>query len=233
MQNNKTPLSTTYKQTLYYEMDDDSISPPTIIYQALSRKDILDIHSHSYKTNTNIYAVLSKSIKGCLNIYDINNNPITDIDTIINILPAKHKNKLYKNILESSVVNKDLVDKLKININLAFDDKFSTDTWDCELCKYKGLDKLRNCKFREDYEDIKKSDFSVRVGDVDYDYCPMYEKDMNLIHDMFDCFNCYDKGLLPDSGAYFDQTDFFYYAVSLISTAKVEQQKKAMGETTT
>jgi len=127
-----------------------------------------------------------------------------------------------KFIFEVSDVTLEVLNKLYDSIDIYFDSKFKAETWKCEVCKAKRLDRVRNCGFRG--EKNKKKDFKVYVGDKVYTYCPIYDVDKKLIAEAIECYNAFEKGFLPDEGGLYDQTKFFYLA-SLKLYDKIQQEE--------
>ena len=128
-------------------------------------------------------------------------------------------------ILDVSGVTKDEVDKLLLNINISFSNTFKSDSWECENCRHKKLDRIRNCGYLGDT--FQNNDFSIRVGEQVYTECPIYFIDANLLDMAIECYSLYDKNCLPDAGGLYDQTRFFVTSSKIISQKiKAEEAKE-------
>jgi len=128
-------------------------------------------------------------------------------------------------ILKKSDVTLDELNSLYDSIDIYFDSKFKSKTWNCDYCRKKGLDRVRNCGFRGEKE--KRKDFRINVGNKVYTYCPIYDINKDLISEAIECYNAYEKGFLPDEGGLYDQTKFFYLAsVKLYDKIQQEELKE-------
>jgi len=207
---NKYPLSTLARREYLYVCKDDTLSPTQIIFKALSIRD-LDFIRNLPETmpNQNIVFILERGILRFINMPEGMSN-LECIDALSKTI----KEDIAKNIMQVSVLTPDVVEKINLNLKLSFEDKFQTDTWDCGECQRKGLDARRNCKFRQDYEDIYDPSFTVYVDGEEYKECPMFYKDVPMISDVFNSYAAFDTGVLPEIGGLYDQTEFFQYAWS-------------------
>lgn len=127
-------------------------------------------------------------------------------------------------ILEVSSVPQNTLDILQKSINIKFNSAFQADTWNCDVCKAKRLDKTRNCGYRGEQD--KDDSFKIHVDNQVYTSCPIYEVDVNILADAVDSYLMYDKNLLPDAGGVFDQTRFFVIASSLVTNKLREEEAK-------
>lgn len=229
--NSQLTLSTVYlKEYLYtVDADDTSLLPFQILFKALSKRQLEYIRGFdNIKRNELNIIILQKSLIKFFNVKDVNNNIISEPN--IELLTFKQREKLANIILKVSVVTEEIIQKIQVNVNISMDKKFKTDTWNCEVCRSKGLDKQRNCKFRTDYDKLFVSDLNIMVGDTKYNHCPMYYIDYNLLSDTYSCYNALDKGLLPEIGGTIDQTEFFYYATEIVRKAINDKYDKESKE---
>jgi len=144
------------------------------------------------------------------------------VELPFSFLSAETIKEVGKEIFEKSDVTLEVLNRLYDSIEIYFDNKFKAETWKCEVCRAKRLDRVRNCGYRG--EKNKKKDFKVYVGDKVYTYCPIYDVDKNLIAEAIECYNAFEKGFLPDEGGLYDQTKFFYLA-SLKLYDKIQQEE--------
>lgn len=137
-------------------------------------------------------------------------------------LPPPVITEISEQILDKSIITDEEAEKLVLNVNISMDNTFKTDSWNCENCRYKKLDRIRNCGYLGEKE--KRDDFRVNVGKQVYTYCPIYDIDAQLLDSAIECYMMYDKNILPDSGGLYDQTRFFVIA-SRIFTNKVREEE--------
>ena len=141
-------------------------------------------------------------------------------------VPFSLKKEIGNHILQASELSPEDFTKLQTSIDIYFDNTFKGKNWDCKVCQKKGLDKSRNCGFRN--EKTKDKAFSLIVGDRVYSYCPIYDVDKEIISKAIECFNIYDKNLTPNSGGFYDQTKFFIIASSLVQEKLNKEREKEM-----
>jgi len=136
--------------------------------------------------------------------------------------------EIAKFILQESVITPEEYEKLELNIRLHFSDELKSDNWNCEVCRSKRLDRVRNCGFRGELD--KSKDFKVQIGEHIYTHCPIYDIDKELIAAAIESYNIFSSGFLPDSGGLYDQTQFFITSATLVDRAYKKQQEKEMKE---
>lgn len=212
--------STLYRKEYLYSVDstDTSLLPFQVLFKALSVRDLDFIRGfEGSQTNELNLVILQRSIIRFFNVTDSLGKELSDPD--ISILTIPQITKLASAIFTVSTITKELFSSLQLSVNLALEPKFSTDTWDCEMCQHKGLDTFRNCKFREDYEENFQTGVIINVGEEEFDHCPMFYRDRKLTSDAFECYNTLEKGVLPEAGGTVDQTEFFTHAVTVVRSA--------------
>lgn len=217
-------LSTLYKKEYYYEIEDDTLSSPILILKALSTRDI-DLIRHITKKSpqTAKLIAIKKSFKESVNIVGA-----SSVDDVINVLTQEQIDEIYSFILSCSMYTEDIHKATSLSIKLSMEEKFSSETWDCEVCKSKGLDQARNCKFREDLDSIRDPSFQLLVSGEVFTECPMYYKDDYLLSEAIACYTAYDKGILPDEGGLLDQTEFFIATSATIRDYKARLEREAI-----
>jgi len=206
-----------YRKEYLYNVDpsDTSLRPFQLLFRALSIRDLDYIRSFNTPNQNELnLIILQKSLLRFFNVITESGQTINEPD--ISLLTPQQSTTLAHEIYKVSVLTEDIVEKIKLNVILSMNKKFSTDTWSCEMCKHKGIDQQRNCKFREDYEEIFVEDIDIVVGEEHFDHCPMYYKDNKLLSDIFGCYNALEKGVLPEAGGTVDQTEFFSFAIDVV-----------------
>ena len=159
-----------------------------------------------------------------LSIVDIEDNQ----GNLVNFttLSPKTLAELSNAVLVASSVTQDELDILSQSINIKFGKEFQAETWNCEVCQHKRLDRVRNCGFRGEKE--KDPSFRLQADNQVYKYCPIYEVDADVLADAVDSYVMYDKQLLPDVGGLYDQTRFFVLSSSLVKNKlRSEEEKEA------
>lgn len=225
--NHKFKKSTLFRREYLFtvEQDPENLQPFQVVFKALSARD-LDFIRSLETTNNGLISlfILEKSIVRFINAYYTDGTPIPHTNT--DVIPLSTQLELATEIFRVSTVTSEDLDKLNMNITLAMEPKFSTDTWKCEECRSKGLDALRNCKFREDYSEIFDSSFVVIVDSIKYDHCPMYYKDNELISDSLSAYYSWEVGALPELGGLPEQTEFFGVATNVVKKAVRDLEAK-------
>ena len=151
---------------------------------------------------------------------------VDDIGTIYTIdkLNPEVIMELSEKILEMSSLPEDELQSLQTTVTIAFDDTFKGDSWKCDVCQYKKLDRVRNCGIRGEKE--KNKDFSVMVGRQVYHHCPIYDLEPALLDAAIESYTMYDKNLMPDEGGLHDQTRFFVISSQIVTQKLREEELK-------
>jgi hypothetical protein len=215
--NSKVSLSTLYRREYLFTIDQDpeNLNPFQVVFRALSVRDLDFIRALDTQSANQINLILlERGVLRYVNAYYTDGTIVPPTD--LNILPIQTRTEIAQTIYEVSTITNEVISKINMNVTLAMDSKFSTDTWKCSVCKERGIDTARNCKFREDYDKIFDKDFKVILGNITYDHCPMYYKDNELVSDIFNAYYSWDKGVLPELGGVPEQTEFFGVAVNVV-----------------
>ena len=225
--NSKFTLSTLYPREYIYTFVDDTLTPFSVIFKALNKEDIDFIKNLDNASENEVRIVmLERSLVRYINMRDkFTKELITE--PMLDLLSLEQQNIIQDLIVTVSFVTQDFLENMKLNAKLAMETKFNTDTWGCDECKRRGLDKLRNCKFSETYDEDYDFTFKVLVGTEEFTDCPMYYRDNEMTRDMFDCYLGFEKGILPTGGGLMGQTMFYQYAVDLISSEVKKAEAKA------
>ena len=215
--NSKLSLSTLYRREYLFTVDKDpeSLNPFQVVFRALSVRDLDFIRALDTQSANQINLILlERGVLRYVNAYYTDGTIVPPTD--LNIIPIQTRTELAQKIYEVSTITNEVISKINMNVTLAMDSKFSTDTWKCSVCQERGIDLARNCKFREDYIKVFDKDFRVILDNITYDHCPMYYKDNELISDIFNAYYSWDKGVLPELGGVPEQTEFFGVAVNVV-----------------
>lgn len=224
--------STIYKKTYLFTPPEDtsSLTQFTIEYRALSYKELLFLRENFFDKNMRHSSkpfILEYAIIRYWNIQDTNGNDIKNTTKLIEILPQDYINLLSDEIIRNSLYPEGYSYQATTGLDLAMDDKFQSDDWNCEECQLRSLHKQRNCGYVDKEEWSSK--FMLVVGTETFYECPMFQLDQQTIGDMFKSYSMTELGLLPDDGGLYDQTEFFVTSSRLVKN-KVKTMEKAAHE---
>jgi len=188
--------------------------PIDIIYRVLSRKELLNLQNMFYKENSQNNYFKIKLVEQSL----VNKN-------LINEMSDEQINFLYEKIIDISTTKQDDLELLEKLFWISQSDELSGDTWNCDKCKEKGLQEERNCPMITD----KPKYIGVWFGE-DYFFCPKYDliKYNELIGSAFNAYSMFDKGVLPEAGGLYDQTNWFIDSAFTIKLLVSEKERKDM-----
>lgn len=158
-----------------------------------------------------------------------------ELDTL-NVKYSNRPNSLTVNTVKASLLNKDDFDKLSMeDINAIFkvivqtssltieeydlvvdsisiikEDSFRDATFkSCKLCQEKGLDTLRNCPMLD--KEKHSPDVYYLLNNKKLTECPMDKiNNSELVSDALKAFTMYKNKILPMSGGFLDQTEYYY-----------------------
>ena len=180
----------------------------SITFRALSEKELnsLEILVNDGRTSEAVYRSAQLAT---ISIEDSSGDKIKFLD-----LPIEVLYEFNSKLLQISTITQEELEKLYTNINLYTSDSLTGETWTCEVCREKRLDKTRNCKYlsEEEQEQFWDPEFNIRVGKDYYTHCPIFDIDNELLADAIECNNYLELGFLPDAGGFLDQTRFFVVA---------------------
>ena len=108
-------------------------------------------------------------------------------------------------------------------------DKFQDESWSCQVCQKRGLDKQRNCPLfsKEKQKEYFNPSFRLPFNGENITVCPVGKIDMVKASIVSEASAMYQKGILPETGGMGDQTMFFGYASQLMHN-KIELKKQKM-----
>jgi hypothetical protein len=181
-----------------------------ITYVPLSHKDIQDVRTLlSEKQSLFTQNIILSFANITYNNIQFTQNIINDYDKLSYI--GLDVEIFIEHLLDISIVTSEDVDKVELAFDFYNTKTFQADDWNCDVCRAKYLDKSRNCKYLDDEEYKKNFDntFLLMVKNKKYTYCPVYDIDKDMYHQAMEAHTMYDKGLLPDIGSVYNQTEFF------------------------
>jgi len=227
--------STVYKNTYLFTPKEDtgSLTQFTVEYRALSYKELLFLRNNFFSKNMQHSAkpfIIEYATIRYWNIQDKDGNDITTTTKLLEVLPQDYVNLLVEDILRNSVLPEGFGYQATTGLDLAMDDKFQSDDWDCTECQLRNLHKQRNCGYVDKKEWSDK--FMLVVGTETFYECPMYSLDHQIISDMFKTYSMSELGNLPDTGGLYDQTEFFVTSATLVRNKVKAMEKEAHEEMT-
>ena len=148
------------------------------------------------------------------------------LEILIEELPIPIKKELTDTVIRLFFLTEQ--DKKEINkvINFTLTDRFQDDTWRCNVCKEKGLDKQRNCPLlsEKEQEEYYNDSFFIPFNGEKLTQCPVGTLNNELMVAVNEAYGLMTNGFLPEQGGFGDQTMFFGYA-SQVMHRKVEKYK--------
>ena len=200
----------------YQATHKNTLLPLYITYKTLTKQELINCQTQStindnFQFNYYKYLIIKTSIQEIENI---------------DILNDDDYNKLFDEIIKKSKVSEDIEQVLTKTFHILSDKNSANDTWNCEVCKERGLQYSRNCPLIDEGD----KDFNYIIQGEVYKSCPIGEtlNTKELYNSAFYSYNLYKKGLLPNSGGFFDQTDFFVTSVSIIENLISEYEQKEL-----
>jgi hypothetical protein len=196
---------------------DSSLPEVTVVYNTLSNSQLksADFVYSSGNYKEYVYRVCE---------FAISKIETVDGDTLtINSLPSSLLSNIANEIIKTSTLSPEDMDKIETSLSVFFSEQLSSDTWKCDICKQKRLDNTRNCGFKQDAP--HNPDFKIMVNKTIYTHCPIFDVDNNIISSGIEAYNVLKGRFLPDSGGWADQTQAFTI-LSVIVNNKIEERNK-------
>ena len=212
-----------FRQKLYYTPQNGEWSTTTFVLHTLSYKSILNLNYFLENRKYSEYYIrlLEESL---ITIEDENNENIP-----IEWVPYKVLKEVGDFVVEESTISEKELTQLKTSLEIHFSKQMQADTWKCDVCRRKRLDKQRNCGFlpKEERQDV---DFKLYVGNTLYTHCPIYDVNPSLLSTAIEAYNIGKNRFLPDTGGWYDQTQFFCIAYQLVADAVAKKQEEELKE---
>jgi len=188
-------------------------------YRALSHKELQSSVEYLNTFDYNNLFYINVVEEALISLYDSTGSKVH-----LDNLPIPIILQIGESILHKSIFTREEREKLDVSLNVVMSEDMKANTWTCEVCKKRRLDRARNCGFRNELD--KNEDFRVIVNGVSYTSCPIYFVDKNLVSSAFLSYNLYQEHLYPDEGGFYDQTNFFVEASLKVSMLVSEKEKK-------
>jgi len=162
-------------------------------------------------------ALLEHCIEDFSNVTDKDGNR-PSISEVIDILPFDIVQDLLDFIFEIGMYNNEWLNILDSSLHSILNPRFSDESWDCNTCQRRRMDRSRNCPFLpvEDH-DIHIS-YPVYGGVVKV--CPIGTADPSVTSKAVEAYRYRKQALLPEEGGIRNQTVFF-----MIASQRVEEIK--------
>lgn len=123
-------------------------------------------------------------------------------------LPIVIQQDLLTTILELFYPTEEFLKELSFNLDASIDDKFSNDTWNCDNCQKRRLNRQRNCPFL-DPKEFHSPAFTLTIGEQVFTQCPMNTRNYKLIGTAFEGYKLAESSFLPTIGGYGEQPLMF------------------------
>jgi len=109
-------------------------------------------------------------------------------------------------------------------VNISLSDTMKN--YNCESCKRKKLDVIRNCAYLKDGSGDKN--FSIQIDRDVYTQCPKSLINFERVNIAFEAYEIFKKGFLPVGGGWFDQTMHFCVYASTIDRIVKQKEYEAL-----
>lgn len=218
-----TPILSQHK-TLYFQLE-DSFNPLTITTRNLTHNELQQLDF--YIQTEQFYDLYEEICK--ITILKIDNVVIDDKLTYskdYSILPVKIINYIGREVYNLSKTSKETLEAVQVGIDIVLDKRFKKENWECEVCRKKRLDSMRNCGYLNEQD--KDKSFRLVVNETVYTQCPIYFLKNELLNQALTCYSLYDKGLLPHSKGFYDQTDFFVITSKFIDNKIKDKEQREL-----
>ena len=160
-------------------------------------------------TNTIERTILEHCVLDFKNITDADGQILSTKDTL-SILPNDIVNELLSFIFDIAMYSDDFLKVLRSSLHVVMDPRFSGESWTCQTCQARGLDKQRNCPFLAKEEHDPHITYPTYSGTVIE--CPVGHVDKLISNKAVEAFNYRSQGMLPEDGGIRNQTVFFMTA---------------------
>ncbi len=152
-------------------------------------------------------------------------------EPLVDLLPEEIYTDLLQAIKKHFFLSEE--DKQKINdlAEYLLTERFQDESWSCEVCRERGLDKQRNCPLLSKEEQKKhfNESFFVPFNGRKVTQCPVGTVSLPDASAISEAGAFFRKGIFPEKGGMGDQTLFFGYAGQVMDN-KVELKKQKMYE---
>jgi len=190
----------------------------------------------SYKHLQTILQLLENNQQAYARLYMLNHtivevyNIYTDTYLSLEDLSAEHKDRLYQEAENLSLITSQELEKLATAIDISLDKRYNSDNWKCAICKQRrGLQKARACPFIPEED---RRPFKTYVKGREYNYCPVADKLESEYHleNAMKVFELISRKAMPDTGGWYEQTAYAVLIGDIIKNKFDEAKHKAQEE---
>lgn len=216
------------------QQERDSLRPASFLLNPLKYKHLAVLQASLILKEGNELSIPTQDIilQDCVvDVFNVDTD--MPISLLVKELPLKLKQELVDTLIKYFYITQEDKKKIQQAIDFTLSDRFSDDTWQCENCQKKGLDKQRNCPLlpKEEQDKYYNPLFSIPLGGEKLYQCPIGLIDHHLVVAINEAYGFLSKSILPEKGGMGDQTLFFGYASQAMHRAvekyKAEQLKDA------
>jgi len=177
-------------------------------------------------TNTIERTILNHCILDFRNVTDTTGATLTAQEALT-ILPNEVIMELLVFVFEIAMYSDGFSNEVKSSVYAALDPRFSDQSWDCETCQTRKLDRQRNCPYLDKETHDRSTTYPTHAGTVME--CPIGNIDRTVCNKAIEAFNYRKQGILPEDGGIRNQTVFFMLASQEVENIKnyyEEQESK-------
>lgn len=144
-------------------------------------------------------------------------------------LPLEIQQDLLQKLMELFYPDFEFYNKLELSLDLFMDSKLQGETWSCQKCQERKLDRQRNCPYLDKAE-YHEDGYRLTVGDEVYTECPIPLKDNLLVGKVMEAHKIAESNQLPEDGAYGNQPVFWAITSQKMKDKLNQYERKQMEE---
>lgn len=168
--------------------------------------------------------VLEKAIGDTQNVYGF-----SSAKQLVAHCASSVIDELYETLIAISKVTAEQTTALDEMLDIQFNPAFQDDTWKCEVCQQKKLDKSRGCGYLP-VEERDTAPYLPRINGTRPTVCPISEIDHFIFRQAALAYSLLDSGVLPEDGGIGSQTDWFVKTALLYKRKLREAEQHQTGE---
>lgn len=150
---------------------------------------------------------------------------------LVKVLPLEIINELLTFIFEISMYTDDFLSEMENSIYSVYNPRFQDESWGCDYCQERKLDRQRNCPFLPKEDHDPHITYPTHSGTVRE--CPMGNINVLLTNKAVEAHRYREQSLLPEDGGIRNQTVFFMIASQKVMEISNYYENKRMEEAKT
>jgi len=222
--------ATLYRTPVWVSLPSDSevkllLKPlPHKLLTEYSERSYIIHKSKDYTLTDTVHEAVAAAIVDTMNTFGFPSNT-----QLVNSLSLSDLHFLHDRVLELSVVTQDQMKAMRDMLDIQMHKDFSDDTWNCIVCKAKGLDYARACGFLDKDKRDPKPLLPIVAGKR-YTECPIASLDTFVLNQMALAHNLMELGVLPEAGGLGNQSDWFVQAALIYKRKMVSMEQQALDD---